>query len=80
MRTVSGKYTTRRDGGIEYAYEATWELAEGDWIVWSAEVTRNGAPAGRTRGQVMRPASTDMDAVVRDLVCEAIERRAGLRD
>jgi len=74
---VSGAYTTKRDDGLRYQYEATWQTGDGDWMTWSATVTRDGAAAGTASGVVMR--TLDMPKTIRELVCDAIERRAGVK-
>lgn len=79
MRTIRGEYTTKRDGGITYSYEASWHMTEGDWIFWTLEARIGARLAGRSSGQVMRPGSPDVDAFIRDLVCEAIEHRRMMR-
>ena len=79
MRTLRGEYTTSRDGGITYTYELTWHMAEGDWINWTFEARVRDRLAGRSSGQVMRPASPDVDGFMRNLVCDAIEHRRMMR-
>lgn len=79
MRTLRGQYTTRRDGGITYGYEVTWHLVEGAWIAWTFEARLGERLAGRSSGQVVRPATADIDAFMRELACEAIEHRRMIR-
>jgi hypothetical protein len=42
---VSGTYKTTRDSGLDYAYAVTWELTDLG-LAWTAEVKRDGKPAG----------------------------------
>ena len=46
---VSGTYKTSRDGGLDYAYAATWEITPLG-LAWDARITRNGKEAGNPRG------------------------------
>jgi len=46
---VSGTYKTTRDGGLDYAYSATWEITPLG-LAWSARITRKGVDAGNPRG------------------------------
>jgi hypothetical protein len=46
---ISGTYKTTRDAGLDYSYEAQWEITVLG-LEWSALVTRNGNAAGNPRG------------------------------
>jgi hypothetical protein len=77
MPGVNGSYWTRRDGGLEYFYEAHWRLSGRD-ISWSARVSRKDKSAGRVRGVV---ANGNMETVEADIIAaiqNAIERKIGV--
>jgi hypothetical protein len=76
--TCSGTYKTRRDGGVEYAYEASWTQSRGA-IVWNCTVTRGGEVAGAPGGSVTMLPPYEPEPTVRILVERAIEDRAGVR-
>ena len=78
MGTIAGSYTTQRDGGITYTYQASWHET-GDGIVWSATVKRAGASAGAPTGQIRKTLGAVPADDVRRLVETAIETRAGVR-
>jgi hypothetical protein len=78
MARVAGSYTTQRDGGLTYTYEATWHET-GDGIVWSAKVRRSGESAGAPSGQIRKTVSTPVEAEVRRVVETAIETRASVK-
>jgi hypothetical protein len=79
MKTIRGQYTTRRDGGITYAYEASWHATHGDWIAWTFEARLGERFVGRSSGQIKPPPGQDVEGFVRSLVCEAIEHRRMMR-
>ena len=78
MARVAGSYTTQRDGGLTYTYEATWHET-GDGIVWSAKVRRSGESAGAPSGQIRKTVDTPVEAEVRRVVETAIETRASVK-
>jgi hypothetical protein len=78
MTRVAGSYTTQRDGGLTYTYEATWHET-GDGIVWSAKVRRSGESAGAPSGQRRKTVGTPVEAEVRRVVETAIETRASVK-
>src|SRR5439155_9260047 len=51
MGRIAGRYTSRRDGGLTYTYDAKWQDA-GEGIIWSATVRREGELAGTPSGQI----------------------------
>jgi hypothetical protein len=59
MGTTSGKYTTKRDGGVTYSYEASWGTV-GDRAHWSAKVKREGNFAGTPNGQILNTQGVDL--------------------
>jgi hypothetical protein len=77
MGRIAGRYTTRRDNGITYTYEATWREAGGG-IIWSATVKREREVAGVPNGQIRSAAGVIVADEVRRLVERAIETRAGV--
>jgi len=78
MARVAGSYTTQRDGGLTYTYEATWHET-GDGIVWSAKVRRSGESAGAPSGQIRKTVGTPVEVEVRRVVETAIETRASVK-
>jgi hypothetical protein len=74
---ISGKYTTQRDEGITYTYEASWEVF-GDRATWSAKVRREGDFAGTPNGEILNTRGIDLAVAVRRLVETSIEIRAGV--
>jgi hypothetical protein len=73
---ISGKYTTKRDGGIAYTYEATWHRAN-EAFAWDAKVKRDGQLVGTPNGQLILMAGDDLAETVAALVCDSIEHRVG---
>ena len=78
MGTIAGTYTTQRNGGLTYNYEATWNET-GDGIIWSAKVRRGAESAGTPSGQIRKTAASAIPAEVRRVVETAIETRAGVK-
>ena len=78
MGRIAGRYTTRRDGGLTYMYDATWRPA-GEGIIWSATVKLDGELAGAPNGQIRNTAGVRLADEVRRLVETAIETRAGVK-
>jgi hypothetical protein len=78
MARIAGSYTTHRDGGLTYSYEATWHES-GDGVVWSAKVRRSGESAGAPSGQIRKTAGIPIEGEVRRVVETAIETRAGVK-
>jgi hypothetical protein len=77
---LKGKYTTKRDGGLEYTYEAESGMvgqAQRDWH-WVAKVRRNGHLAGTPSGMVKNAKSFVEDPMLRRMVESAIEDRVGV--
>ena len=77
MGKIAGSYTTQRDGGVKYTYEATWHDSA-DGVVWSAKVKRGDETAGAPTGQI-RKTGGPVESEVRRVVETAIETRAGVR-
>jgi hypothetical protein len=78
MGRIAGRYTTQRDGGLSYTYDATWQEA-GDGIIWSVSVKRDDELAGKPSGQIRHIAGVQLADEVRRLVENAIEIRAGVK-
>jgi hypothetical protein len=78
MARIAGSYTTQRDGGLTYTYEATWHES-GDGVVWSARVRRGGESAGAPSGQIRKSVGIPIEREVRRVVEKAIETRAGVK-
>jgi hypothetical protein len=78
MGRIAGRYTTQRDGGLTYTYEATWQDA-GEGIIWSVTVKRDAELAGTPSGQIRNAAGIRLADEVRRLVETAIEIGAGLK-
>ena len=78
MGSMSGQYTSERDGGIKYTYYASWEKKQ-DAIIWSAKVRRDGSLAGTPGGQILNADQIDMESAVRRLVETSIEERLGVQ-
>jgi hypothetical protein len=73
METGSGKYTTQGDGGIDYRYDATWEVS-GAKILWSARVQQHqGVLVRLIEGEFDLDLSADVETAVRCRVENAIE-------
>ena len=75
---IAGRYTSVRDGGLTYTYEARWQEA-GEGIVWSATVMREGESAGTPSGQIRHITGVRLADEVRRLVETAIEIRAAVK-
>jgi hypothetical protein len=78
MGRIAGRYTSRRDAGLTYTYDARWQEA-GEGIIWSASVRRDGELAGTPSGQIRHVAGVRLADEVRRLVETAIEIRAGVK-
>ena len=74
---IRGTYTTKRDGGRVYTYEASWSLS-GRNVVWNAKASRDGRLAGTPNGQIFDARGVDLSAEVKALVENSIEIRAGV--
>jgi hypothetical protein len=77
---LKGTYTTKRNGGLEYSYEAESEMAgEGklDWH-WTARVRRHGQLVGEPNGIVKNAKSFVEDPMLRKMVEGAIEDQVGV--
>lgn len=77
MSRIAGRYTTRRDGGIGYSYDATWQEAAAG-VIWSATVKRGGEFAGAPNGQIRHTFGIKLADEVKRLVEESIERKLGV--
>jgi hypothetical protein len=77
MNSITGKYTTKRDGGIEYTYEASW-TQHGNEAAWDAKVRRDGQWAGHPDGRILDTKGLDLTGVVTRLVETTIEIGAGV--
>jgi hypothetical protein len=78
MGRIAGRYTSRRDGGLTYTYDARWQEA-GEGIIWSATVRRDGELAGTPSGQIRHVGGARLADEVRRLVETAIEIRTGVK-
>lgn len=74
----SGSYTTKRDGGVNYTWEASWTQSRGA-VVWNSTVKRDGEVAGAPGGSVSMLPPYEPEPTIRMLVERAIEQRAGVR-
>lgn len=78
MNEIKGIYTTKRDGGLRYTYEANWGPTDDPtWLAWDAKVRKDGDLVGTPNGQFMKV--PDVAETVASLVCDAIEHRAGVQ-
>ncbi len=77
MNEVKGNYTTQRDGGIAYTYEATWAQTE-QGAMWNSKVRRDGQLAGTPNGQIVSTHNVPLEELVKRLVETSIEIRAGV--
>jgi hypothetical protein len=75
---IAGRYTTRRDDGLTYTYDARWQEA-GEGIIWSASVRRDDELAGTPSGQIRNTAGVRLADEIRRLVETAIEIKAGVK-
>ncbi len=72
---LSGSYTTNRDGGVAYAYDAFWTDVERT-VTWDAKVRRDGELVGAPNGVIEGVSRNDnINALVRDSIEIAIETR-----
>ena len=78
MGKIAGSFTTQRDGGLTYTYEATWNET-GEGVIWSAKVKRGAESVGTPSGQIRKPGAVALESEVRRVVETAIETRAGVR-
>jgi hypothetical protein len=74
----SGTYRTRRDGGLEYTYEASWTQSRGA-VVWNSTVKRDGSVAGAPGGSVTMLPPYEPEPTIRMMVERAIEERSGVQ-
>lgn len=74
---LEGTYITKRDGGVEYTYEASCGMYGANWH-WRATVRRQGMLAGKPTGVIYDAPSFVEDPVLRQVVEEAIEKRIGV--
>jgi hypothetical protein len=78
VSTASGTYTTERDGGLAYQYDAIWHR-NGATVTWSARVRRDGESFSVIDGQInLAIGVIDPEAAVRRLVESSIEQRVGV--
>jgi hypothetical protein len=73
----AGEYTTRRDGGIRYAYGGSWWV-DGVEVVWKARVWQDGVLKGEPDGRLPGPSDGSTKEIVKLLAEKAIERGSGL--
>lgn len=72
---LSGTYTTRRGGGITYAYDGFWTEVN-KTVTWDAKVRRDGELVGNPSGVINEvPRNSNIDALVRDNIEASIEAR-----
>jgi hypothetical protein len=74
---ITGSYTTKRDQGLTYTYEATYQ-SDGAGLTWMAKVWRDGNFKGTPNGKVLTVSGIDVANTVRGLVEAAIESMAGI--
>ncbi len=74
---IKGSYTTRRDGGITYTYEAECGMQDRNWH-WHAIVRCDGRLRGEPRGVIYDAPSFVEDPVLRHMVEGAIEHRVSV--
>ncbi len=70
--TVNGSYTTKRDRGLIYIYEATW-IITGPRVIWDSEVRKGGDWKGNPGGHFPFSPGLDLPLTVKRLVGVAIE-------
>lgn len=75
---LTGRYTTKRGGGITYVWEASCGMHGEDWH-WQATVRfEDGRPAGKPNGIIYKAPSLVEDPVLTMFVQNAIEHRVGV--
>ncbi|HEX4331317.1 MAG TPA: hypothetical protein VH040_04195 [Usitatibacter sp.] len=74
---IEGTYTTVRDGGITYTYQAECGMQGGNWH-WNAIVRCSDQLRGEPKGVIYDPPSFIEEPVLRGLVELAIENRVGV--
>ncbi len=77
MNEINGSYKTKRDQGIVYTYDATWSLTE-QGAIWNAKVRRGDQFAGTPNGQILSTHNVPLEELVKGLVENSIEIRAGV--
>jgi hypothetical protein len=77
MNSITDKYITKRDGGIEYTYELNW-TQHGNEATWEAKVRRDGQLAGHPDGHILDTKGLDLRGAVVCLMETTIEDRAGV--
>ena len=70
--SISGEYTTQRDGGIRYAYHGSW-WTEDDFVVWRVQVWQEGVVKGEPDGRILSPPKIHIRAVVTAMIEQSIE-------
>lgn len=75
---MTGEYTTKRDGGVKYTYEATWFVMPNGSAAWNAKVSKDGNLVGMPNGSILNTVGVTMEPYVRSLVETSIEIRAGI--
>src|SRR4030095_14631415 len=73
--TLSDSYIPSRDGGLRYAYRASW-FRDGTHLYWRAKVKRDDALKGWPAGKIAGIPVGSEAIAVRSLVENAIELRA----
>ena len=74
---ISGEYTTRRDGGIGYAYHGSWWV-ENDLVIWRVQVWDEGVLKGESDGRILSPPKDHIRAVVKGMIEQSIESVAAI--
>lgn len=75
---ISGSYTTERNGGISYAYDAFW-TESGRSVLWDAKVRREGTLVGSPSGTIEDvPRGSEIAPLVRAAICAAIEKKENI--
>jgi hypothetical protein len=76
-KTTTGTYTTTRDGGLTYTYEASWRVF-GKNATWHGKVLHQGKIVASPSGQIWNVGAADLTDQVQRQVELTIERRAAL--
>jgi hypothetical protein len=71
--TLSGSYTTLRDGGVVYDYDVTWWRLPGLRLHCSARIKRQGLDPLTIDRSILLTAGANIEHALRKLVEHAIE-------